>query len=300
VAGVNALLMAAFGAAAGLGLFVAVAGACGRTVLPRAVSTSPAGARAARLLATDRLLLRLSLAGGIAVLTLTVTRWVVVAAVGAMVGWLLPSAIAAVGRHRREVARVEAIAAWAEQLRDTLSAANGLEHAIGASARVAPAPIAPAVERLAVRLEFEPLPTALRGFADDVDHPLADFITAALVIAAEKEARELTPLLGHLAGCARDEARMLQRVWVGRARTRTTVRVIAVVVVVFVAGLLAFDREYLAPYDSALGQAVLLVIAGTFAASFAAMERMGRISVPDRFIGRRSSASTAAVEELPT
>ena len=84
---------------------------------------------------------------------------------------------------------------------------------------------------------------------------------------------------------------MLQRVWVGRARTRTTVRVIAVVVVVFVAGLLAFDRDYLAPYDSAMGQLVLLVIAAAFAGSFAAMERMGRVSVPDRFIGRRTAAS---------
>jgi hypothetical protein len=295
---VSSLVLALFGAAAGLGLFVALAGARGHAVLPRVTSSPGAGAGASRLLATDRLLLRLALAAGIGLVTALVTRWVVVAAVGAMVGWLLPTARASFGRHRREVARVEAIAAWAEQLRDTLSAANGLEHAIGASSRVAPAPIAPAVERLAARLEFEPLPSALRGFADDVDHPLADFITAALVIAAEKEARDLTPLLGHLAGCAREEARMLQRVWVGRARTRTTVRVIAVVVVVFVAGLLAFDRDYLAPYDSAIGQAVLLVIAATFAASFAAMERMGRVAVPDRFIGRRTAASVAASGEV--
>jgi hypothetical protein len=287
--------MAVFGAAAGLGVFVIGAGWRGRAVLPRIVPAATHGAAtgSARLLGTDRLLLRLALATGIGLATELLTGWIVVAGFGAMVGWLIPTALASLGRHHREVARVEAIAAWAEQLRDTLSAANGLEHAIGASARLAPAPIAPAVERLAARLEFEPLPSALRGFADDVDHPLADFITAALVIAAEKEARDLTPLLGHLAGCARDEARMLNRVWVGRARTRTTVRVIAVVVVVFIAGLLAFDRAYLAPYDTALGQLVLLVIAGIFATSFVTMERMGRVAAPERFIGRRSAVAPA-------
>ncbi len=291
--------MAVFGAAAGLGLFVAAAGMRGRAVLPRAVSAATSGpaSGAARSLGTDRLLLRLALAVGIGVVAELLTGWVVVVAVGAMVGWLIPTALATMGRHHREVARVEAIAAWAEQLRDTLSAANGLEHAIGASARVAPAPIAPAVERLAARLEFEPLPSALRGFADDVDHPLADFVTAALVIAAEKEARDLTPLLGHLADCARDEARMLNRVWVGRARTRTTVRVIAVVVVVFVAGLLVFDRPYLAPYDSAPGQLALLAIAAMFAGSLVAMERMGRVRAPERFIGRRTSIPPSASPE---
>ena len=69
-------------------------------------------------------------------------------------------------------------------------------------------------------------------------------------------------------------------------------------VVDVVGGLLAFDRDYLAPYDSAIGQAMLLVIAATFAASFAAMERMGRVAVPDRFIGRRTAASVATSGEV--
>ena len=74
--------------------------------------------------------------------------------------------------------------------------------------------------------------------------------------------------------------------------------VIAVVVVVFVAGLLAFDRPYLAPYDSASGQLALLAIAAMFAGSLVAMERMGRVRAPERFIGRRTSISaSAALEE---
>jgi hypothetical protein len=183
---------------------------------------------------------------------------------------------------------VEAIASWTEQIRDTLAAANGLEHAIGATANLAPLPIAASVERLVARVDYEPLPAALRRFADEVDHPMADFVVAALIIAAEKEARDLGALLGHLAESARDEARMRTRVWVGRARSRSAVRIIVAVVVLFVVGLLVFNRAYLQPYDSAGGQVVLALILASFAASFIMMSRMGRIAMPQRFVARRS------------
>ena len=42
-----------------------------------------------------------------------------------------------------------------------------------------------------------------------------------------------------------------------------------------------------APYDTATGQLVLMVITAMFAGALAGMERLGRIELPDRFIGRR-------------
>ena len=122
---------------------------------------------------------------------------------------------------------------------------------------------------------------------------MADFVVAALVIAAEKEARDLGALLGHLADAARDEARMRTRVWVGRARSRSAVRIIVVVVVCMVMGLLAFNRAYLQPYDSAGGQLVLGAIIATFVGSFVTMERLGRIAMPQRFVGRRVAMETS-------
>jgi len=96
------------------------------------------------------------------------------------------------------------LSAWAEMLRDTIAGAAGLEQAVAATGPIAPLPIAEPVARLARRLDFEPLPDALRRFADEVNHPTADFVVAALVIAAEKEARDLGRLLGQLAVCARE------------------------------------------------------------------------------------------------
>ena len=281
------LLVIVAGACGGLGLVLIAAGVGGRAVF-RARTKGNVRFSAS----VDQVLLRtcLGVSGGFA--ALVVSRWPVLAAVAVCIGWYSPTWLRQRGGHEVELALVEAIAAWTEQIRDTIAAANGLEHAIGATARLAPRPIAAQVERLAARVDYEPLPDALRRFADEVDHPTADFVVAALVIAAEKEARDLGALLGHLAESARDEARMRTRVWVGRARSRSAVRIIMSVVVLFVLGLLVFNRAYLRVYDSAGGQVVLCAILASFGASFVAMSRMGRIAMPQRFIARRLVSDT--------
>ncbi len=269
------------GTALGFGILIATAGLRGRAVFGAAAGGHRLPFR------TDRMILRLALTVGLGVGIGVVTGWIVGAAIAGVIGFALPSGAGTRGRHDREIARLEAIASWTEQLRDTLAAANGLEHAIAASARVAPADIAGAVDRLAARLEYESLSRALVPFADELDHPLADFVVVALRVAAEREARELGALLGQLADCARGEAQMRLRVWVGRARTRTTVRVVGYVILLSVAGLFLLDRQYLASYDTVAGQVVMFVVAVVFASSLTAMERLGRVPLPDRFVGRR-------------
>ncbi|MDQ1424010.1 MAG: hypothetical protein QOD72_1508 [Acidimicrobiaceae bacterium] len=277
----SALVAVALGAGGGLGVVFVALGLLGREVLVRR------GHRRARRPHLDRLLVLAAAAVAAGIVAMALTHWLVGGLLAASAVAASPRLVGAGSRTRDEIARVEAIASWTEQLRDTMAAAHGLEQAIGASAPVAPAPIATSVARLAGRLEFEPLPAALRRFADDVDHPTCDFVVAGLITAAEKEARDLTPLLAQLATCARDEAQMRARVWVGRARTRTSVRVIVGCVALFAVGLLVLDRPYLAPYDDAGGQVALLVIGAMVAASFMAMDRMGRIALPERFVSRR-------------
>lgn len=181
---------------------------------------------------------------------------------------------------------VEALAIWTEQLRDTIAGASGIEQAITVTAITAPPILRPSVERLAARLGFDSLPDALREFADDVDHPLADFVTAALITASENQVREMGTLLGHLAQCCRDDVAMRTRVWVARARTRSAVRIISVVVVVFVLGLALLDPSYLAPYSKPTGIVVAGFVVAMFVGAFEAMRRLGRIDNPVRFIAR--------------
>ncbi len=270
------------GAGIGVGVVLIGCGVLGRPVLG-SMPVAHLG------LSSPRVLLATALAVAAGVAAFGLTHWVVGGVLAALAVVAAPRLFGGRTDHRREIALVEAIATWTEMLRDTIAAAAGLEQAIGATGPIAPAPIAEAVGLLTMRLDFEPMPAALRAFADDVSHPACDFVVAALVIAAEKEARELGPLLGQLADCARDEARMRTRVWIDRAKTRTSVKVIAGCVVAFAVGLLAFSRPYLEPYDSASGQLVLVLIAALFVGSLVGMDRMGHIAMPERFVSRRSS-----------
>ncbi len=278
----TALIAFVLGAGLGLGAFVLALGLLGRPVfaLSSRRATVALSPRSVGLVTT-------AVAAGVAVYGLT--GWLVGGLLAAAVTVAAPRLWAGRADHRREIARVEAIATWAEMLRDTMAGAAALEQAIVATGPLAPEPIAGPVARLAVRLEIEPLPAALRRFADEVDHPTADFVVAALLIAAEKEARQLGPLLGQLAVCARDEAKMRTRIWIERAKTRTSVKVIAGCVLLFAGGLMLFSRSYLEPYDTAAGQVVLLAIGALFAVSLVGMDRMARIETPERFVARRSA-----------
>jgi hypothetical protein len=194
--------------------------------------------------------------------------------------WLFSGASAA----RAAVGHIEAIAGWAEMLRDTMAGAAGLEQAIVATAALAPAPLRAEVVALAVRLERERLVPALRAFADEVADPTCDLVVAALVLAAEHQAQRLGELLGSLAQAARDQATMRLRVEAGRARVRTSVKVIVGATGGLVLGLALLNRGYLAPYGSALGQLVLLLVGGVFAAALSWLARMTRSATVDRFL----------------
>ena len=213
-----------------------------------------------------------------------VTRWPVaalLAAVGASVmpPWWRPDAV------RARTDRSEAVAIWTELLRDTLSAAAGLEQAILTTTTTAPAPLAIPVAELTARLrDGQPLPDALRAFADDVDDPTMDLVVAALVLAATGQARDLAGLLSTLAQAARDQVVLRLRVNAGRARVRTSARIVLATTLVMATALVLLNRPYLAIYDSAEGQLVLLAVGSLFALAFTWLNRISAIPTPPRIL----------------
>jgi Flp pilus assembly protein TadB len=226
------------------------------------------------------------------VVMLVVTGWAVVAGSVA----LLVAAIPGIGRPyiqgRNEQELVDGIATWTEQLRDTLAGAHGLEQAIVATSVHAPLVLQTQVKKLASYIGYGSLEDGLRRFGDELNNSTADFVVAALVTASQHQARDLGMLLTQIAQCARDESKMRSRVWVGRARTRSAVKIIATVIVLFVLGLFLFNRPYLQPYSSIQGQVVLSGILGVFAVSLSLMQSMAKIIEPERFVRRRMVLST--------
>ena len=249
------------------------------------------GALAASLMAGAwvRLARAIPLAGVILVLT----RWPVAALGAGVLGWFSTDLLGGKAAREQGVARTEAIATWAEMLRDTISAAHGLEAAITATAPVAPEAIHPEIMFLAADLERVPLPVALRRLAEDLGHPIADLVVAALVVAANGSVRELAELLGTLAGSARDEASMQLRVEAARARMRTAVQVITVCTMAMALGLVVLNPTYVGSYGSITGQVVLALIAGCWGVALWWLSSMSRFQTPDRFLlaaGREAAA----------
>ena len=239
------------------------------------------------------------------VLAAVITGWVVGGVLAATAAATLPRLLGPDRRGGRSLARVEAVATWTEMLRDTLSAAAGLEQTIVAAAGAAPAALGEEIRGLATRLQRgDRLPAALRQFADEVADPTCDLVVAALVLAAEHQARQLADLLGELAREAREQVAMRLRVDAGRSSTRTSVRVIVGTTLTFAAGLVLLNRAYLQPYDSAGGQLILLIIGALFALAFGWLARIGRIEEAGRVLtnpGMATSLATAggAVESGP-
>ena len=223
----------------------------------------------------------------VAILVFLITNWLIVSVVLGLVVVAVPALKSKQRLRRDERGLADAIATWTEQLRDTLAGAHGLEQAIVATSVHAPLAISSAVSRLSAQIQYGKLSDGLRRFAEDVDHPISDFVAAALITATEYQARDLAQLLGHLAQCAREEGRMRTRIWVGRARTRSSVRIISFVVVGFVCALVVFNRDYLNVYSSFEGQVILSGIFILFGCSLIMLDQFSRIAAPQRFIRRR-------------
>ncbi|MPZ28971.1 MAG: pilus assembly protein TadB [Micromonosporaceae bacterium] len=271
------LVAAAVGALGGLGLLLVIVGL-------RGIPSRPAGKAGPqrRSWRSQRWLLRAGGAFAAAVVMLAVTGWVAAAAFAAAATVALPRVLAGGGQRRAAAEKTEAIARWAEMLRDSMAGAMGLEEAINVTAAVAPRPIASEVDRLAVRLERWPLPAALRQFGMDLSDPAGDLLVAALITAATKQTRQVGRLLGELAVSTRNVARMHERVEASRAGIRSAVRMITITVLGFVAGLIVLARSYLEPYDTVAGQVWLVLVAGTFAGAFLMLGRMAVIRMPPR------------------
>jgi tight adherence protein B len=280
------LVALATGALAGIGLWFAVGAAAGWELLP------PRHAMAVRVHQVQRAATRFGLAALTALVVLVLTGWPVAALLAAVGTVLTPRLLGGKQARQTAIDKTEAIASWAESVRDTMAAAAGLEEALAATAVAPPAAIAPEVRLLAERLRHQRLTDALAAFGEDLDHPSSDLVVAALTIAARMEAADLGSLLSRLAVSIRDDATMRVKVEVGRQRLRTSAKIILGSVGATVVMLMVLNRSYLDAYDTVFGQLMLAVVGGVFAGGSWLMARMSDIDLPERFVPRTTGRSS--------
>ncbi|MEU6769002.1 type II secretion system F family protein [Streptomyces sp. NPDC046853] len=226
-----------------------------------------------------------SMAIGVGLVVLLLTRWAVAGIASGILVFFWDKLFGGAKEERAQMKRVEALAAWTESLRDTIAGAVGLEQAIPASARAAAPVLRPHLDALVDRLRARtPLPEALQVLADEIDDASADIIVAALILNAKLRGPGLRQVLGALAKSAREEVDMRQRVMAQRASTRRSVQIVVAVSISFVLGLSIFNRDFVSPYGTAVGQLVLACVCGLFALGFWWLRKLSTVETPDRFL----------------
>lgn len=266
------------GAVLGLGIYVAVLAVVG---LPARPAGKPRRQRAS-LSERGRRLTYGVVAGLVALLA---TRWVVAGiGIGLLVAfWNKIAGSSAVEKHA--IARLEGLAAWTESLRDTIAGAIGLEQAIPATAVNAAAPIRPSLNLMVDRIRIrESLPSALTAFAEDLDDSSADVICAALLLNARLRGPGLRDVLTALAESTREELDMRRRIEASRKSIRRSVRLVLLIVLTMMGGLSVFNRTYVEPYNSVLGQMMLLIIAALFFLGVLWLRSLAAPSKTERFL----------------
>jgi Flp pilus assembly protein TadB len=152
------------------------------------------------------------------------------------------------------------------------------------------------VDRLRARM---PLAQALEHLADDMDDASADLVIAALILNARLRGPGLRDVLGALAKASREEVDMRQRVMAQRASTRRSVQIVVAVTLVMVLGLAVFNKSFVAPYGTFVGQLVLVGVIALFAAGFFWLRKLSDVETPARFLTRMNFGQGPGAPGLP-
>lgn len=185
------------------------------------------------------------------------------------------------------VLKIEAIATWTELLQGTLAASAGLSQAIMATAPLSPLPIREPAMALSGRIGAGMHPEeALLRFGDEVADPCADRVICSLILAVSARAQRLGDLLAALADSTREEVALRLRIETSRASIRSGVRTVLVFSVGFAVALAVVAHAYLAPFGSAVGQVVLLIVGALYAMGLTLMVVLARPPAPVRLLGR--------------
>ncbi len=222
-------------------------------------------------------------------------------------GWLLLGAAAGLltllwgrllhdERAEEERARVEAIAKWLEDLRDTLrGSAMGAEAALEQVAARPPVAIEVPLRTFAHRRRqgFR-TEEALADLADDLAHPTSDAAIAAirLVVGGAASAGRLHGTVHALASAARDEVTARERIDRTRAVYQQSMQRLVVIGALLVGYLRFAGGDLLDPYGTATGQVVLALPLAMWAGCVMWLRSLCRYDLPRR--GRFATTAVSA------
>ncbi|HET6857475.1 MAG TPA: hypothetical protein VFH94_10315 [Streptomyces sp.] len=218
---------------------------------------------------------RLLLAGGAGTgaLMWAITGWPVHGLLAFTTVAGLPFVLYPGGSGRTEVARLDALAEWLQQLASVRAGGKPLEGTIVALNTV-PALLAQPVGRLADRLSGGmPARSAYRSLADDLASRIGDDIAQLFMDHVTSRGPGLARALSAQAVLVARQAADLRDIDAERAKARSEARRVSLFAITVVAVIL-INGSYSAPFATPLGQLGLLVLGVLFTASLLWLRRM--------------------------
>ncbi|QAY68762.1 type II secretion system F family protein [Xylanimonas protaetiae] len=232
-------------------------------------------------------LLGVSVVAGIA--AWQVTGWVIAVVAVPLAALGLPWLLSSQGAQAT-IARLEALEDWTRSLAGVLHVGIGLEEALAASARSAPATIAPEVHRLVARLRARwNTEEAIRAFADDLDDATGDLVAANLILAVRRRGHGLSTVLEALAASVADDVRNRRQIEADRAKPRTTARWVTIISAAMIA-FLAISGDYVRPYATPLGQVVLVALLSAYVGCLVWLKKTAAGRPAPRILGRQAGS----------
>lgn len=228
---------------------------------------------------------RMLLFGGLAagIVALLVTGWVLALVIVPVAFVGLPILLSSSSAAQR-IERLEAMEEWTRSLSGVLTVGVGLEQALVATLRSTPAAIAPEVTRLVARLRARWVTEdALRAFADELDDATGDLVAANLILGSRRRGAGLASVLEGLAESVAADVRARRQVEADRAKPRATARWVTLISV-GVLVILAVSGTYVEPYQSPLGQVILVALLAMYVATLVWMKRMAIGRAMPRFL----------------
>ena len=237
--------------------------------------------RVSELTKQTRMLLLCGFAAG--VVAFLVTGWVLALVIVPVAFVGLPVLLSSSSAAQR-IQRLEAMEEWTRSLSGVLTVGVGLEQALVATLRSTPAAIAPEVTRLVARLRARWVTEdALRAFADELDDATGDLVSANLILGSRRRGAGLASVLEGLAESVAADVRARRQVEADRAKPRATARWVTLISV-SVLVILAVSGTYVKPYQSPLGQVILVALLAAYVATLVWMKRMAIGRAMPRFL----------------
>ncbi len=205
------------------------------------------------------------------------TGWPIAALAGGAVGAAVPGMLRRSREERARLARREAIAEVSSRLRDAIRSGIGIADALAHAGENAPQAIRSDLRRLVSEAKVSGLPEAAHAFAERLSDPCADLLASALGTSERLGSRNLSEALDALSESTTAQASAVREARARQTRNRVSARIVAAVPILLLLAIRRANPAYLAPFQTASGQAVLAFALALIWAGYVAMRRAARI-----------------------